>query len=1022
MRKRLRGIGVAIWMAASLASAQTSGSLNTQNSNVWNAAPWMITSGPGTFPTGGGVATLLPQLNTEIGFPPDQTVLTITNAITLSGFDFQGPFRWRIQSGGPGSLALSASGATVGADLPDFGQRYVIASPMSGGGALGLTKVGAGTLTLGGANSYTGGTHVNAGVLEVTSGDGALGATGAGNGVSLDGGTLRLSGSSFTTSRAISVGAGDGAIDSLVTGTATFNGVIGGANDLVVGITNGGVTFTADNTLSGVVSLGARTLLATLSGANGAFRFASGYNFLGVLANLDSTSANNNNRLSDTAPINIGSNAAIFLVGNSAASTTEIAGALNVIGTARIAINANTGNQPSLNFASINRQNNAPLFITGSNLGDPPAPFVAQITSAAAPVPLVGGGGAPGSTIISILPWMTGKNTTAGQFDGMRHVTYNPVTDRLRAISTAEYADAFGGAATNNVRLTTSTAAPATTVNALLFAPPSPATLSGGTITITTGSFIHSPTSNFFPAVSTVSAGLNFGAAEGIIHATSNANFTGAITGSNGLTLSPRGFTIGLSSPNTYTGQTTMFEGVVQFSGDIPNDGVTPNPFGLSTSAIVLRGGAILEAKEPAPGGSATVHRTVVSQTNFTVIPINPPPVLTSLDRAVISNASAGPLILSDVEMDLRTGIAFAARSAPIVIEDMSSDGGTTYILGEPNFVEFAGNNTSTGDLHLESGAKLRIAANNATGTGAIRIEAGFSLTTVEAVGASRTVSNPWQLFGTVKFGGNHDLTLSGEFGLNGNRSLEIDPLAFVDITGPLVDGLLHKLGGGTLGLSRAEGNTYTGGTRATAGTLNVNNTTGSATGPGTVEIGVAATLAGSFIVQGVTEILGQLKPGNPVGTASFGSNLIFGATTQSEIELASSASADKVNVVGMLTLDGTVRVVSLGGYVGQLGHIFDLVDWGTVDASNFTLGDLDLGAPTAAGTAWGRSQFLNNGTIQVAVDGDGDGLTDNDESTLFGSDPTRADSDGDGMNDAAEVRSGTNPNDPFSRSVLRRY
>ena len=39
---------------------------------------------------------------------------------------------------------------------------------MNGGGAVRLTKVGAGTLTLSGADTYTGGAHIKGGVLEVT--------------------------------------------------------------------------------------------------------------------------------------------------------------------------------------------------------------------------------------------------------------------------------------------------------------------------------------------------------------------------------------------------------------------------------------------------------------------------------------------------------------------------------------------------------------------------------------------------------------------------------------------------------------------------------------------------------------------------------------------------------------------------------------------------------------------------------------------------------------------------------------
>src|SRR6476619_7137712 len=55
----------------------TSGSLSTQSNQVWSTAPWMITGGAGAFPTGGGVATILEQINTIIGTPPAVPIITI---------------------------------------------------------------------------------------------------------------------------------------------------------------------------------------------------------------------------------------------------------------------------------------------------------------------------------------------------------------------------------------------------------------------------------------------------------------------------------------------------------------------------------------------------------------------------------------------------------------------------------------------------------------------------------------------------------------------------------------------------------------------------------------------------------------------------------------------------------------------------------------------------------------------------------------------------------------------------------
>jgi hypothetical protein len=57
------------------------------------------------------------------------------------------------------------------------------------------------------------------------------------------------------------------------------------------------------------------------------------------------------------------------------------------------------------------------------------------------------------------------------------------------------------------------------------------------------------------------------------------------------------------------------------------------------------------------------------------------------------------------------------------------------------------------------------------------------------------------------------------------------------------------------------------------------------------------------------------------------------------------------------------------------------------------------------------------NATDRPHRDTDGDGLSDQDEAELFGTDHLAADTDGDGFSDAAEVFDhGTDPFDPESK------
>ncbi|MGO4391388.1 autotransporter-associated beta strand repeat-containing protein [Variovorax sp. M-6] len=71
------------------------------------------------------------------------------------------------------AVTLAATGASI--DIADAGNNFTLASAMSGTG--GLEKLGAGTLTLTGANTYSGGTRVNAGTLALGPG-GSLPSTG----------------------------------------------------------------------------------------------------------------------------------------------------------------------------------------------------------------------------------------------------------------------------------------------------------------------------------------------------------------------------------------------------------------------------------------------------------------------------------------------------------------------------------------------------------------------------------------------------------------------------------------------------------------------------------------------------------------------------------------------------------------------------------------------------------------------------------------------------------------------------
>ncbi|HEY5711418.1 MAG TPA: autotransporter-associated beta strand repeat-containing protein [Allosphingosinicella sp.] len=194
--------------------------------------------------------------------------LTVTGALTTG-------------NGGGATIATGAglsiggggnSGAFAGNVVDDGiltlnrSDNIVFANLVSGTGS--LVKLGAGVATLTGANSYSGGTRLEGGVLSVAS-DASLG-NGLG-GLTFFGGTLRTP-DAFVSARAITVGDAGGTID-VVGSSATFTGLIRGAFGLLktgqrtLALTGNSTGFTGNLTIeAGAVTLGVGGTTGTIGG------------------------------------------------------------------------------------------------------------------------------------------------------------------------------------------------------------------------------------------------------------------------------------------------------------------------------------------------------------------------------------------------------------------------------------------------------------------------------------------------------------------------------------------------------------------------------------------------------------------------------------------------------------------------------------------------------------------------------------------------------------------------------------
>ncbi len=121
---------------------------------------------------------------------------------SVTGLQFAGD-GYRIEGGADVGIEFAAAQTILRVDP---GNSARIDAPLSGSGA--LVKRDAGTLILGSASTYSGGTDVREGVVEVAA-DSALGA--ASGGITLDGGTLRWT-TAGSTARSLLVGSAGGTI------------------------------------------------------------------------------------------------------------------------------------------------------------------------------------------------------------------------------------------------------------------------------------------------------------------------------------------------------------------------------------------------------------------------------------------------------------------------------------------------------------------------------------------------------------------------------------------------------------------------------------------------------------------------------------------------------------------------------------------------------------------------------------------------------------------------------------------
>ena len=774
----------------------------------------------------------------------------------------------------PAGLSLTGGVATTGTFTlgGSFAGVNTISGPLTGTG--GLRSNGAGTWLLNGANTFSGAVTVDAGTLRA----GTAAALGSSTAFTVNGGTLDLNGFSNTISTLdgsggnVALGSGTLTVN-MASGSSTYSGIISGSGGLIKrGL--GTLTLRGANTYTGATTINNGTLALDFTGAGGPV----------------------NNIISSGSALNLGGGTLSVIAANGESNSQSFNGLGILAGNNTLSATSGTGGSVAVNLGSIT--------YTGGVLNFA-MPTTGGFTTTNADGALGGWATINGSDYAKVV----GGNIvafTANDYalkdDAGTWITADVVTDTQGAANTP-----FFGLVNADIQLggLRYTAAANSTVNV-----DSDNTLAiGGTIVVAPdvlNSTLRIDGGSITGGAGGTALGIqqNGGVSSNFIigsNIVDNGGTTSFIKGGTGL--------VTLQGNNTYTGATTVSQGVLSVS----NIGVGGAASGIGassadSSSLVLQGGELRST-----GTGNTTDR------GFTLMR-NGPVVNSTVN---VSNAAANLRFDGEVVSPDNAGLIKTGAGTLTLGNGNNSYGGVTTVSGGTLAVTTladGGSNSSIGasssaasNLVLQSGGELEYLG------GTVDIDRGFTLGTgggrvdVAQAGTTLTVEGTVEGAGTLSKNGPGTLVLSGTntFTQGGYVNSGILRAGSTQAFGP---------GGWTI----ASG--------ATLDLNDFNNTFGVVTGAGTVDLGTATLtingatsgfpFTGSIIGTGDLTVAGGTQVLNGCGSTYTGVTTITGATLSTDClqnsGVASGIGASNNVTGGMKLRKSTWCELGIEGRVSQ--------------------------------------------------------------------------------------------------------